>query len=50
MVWAWNLVCSYSGRTYIENVLEQGTKEYVGTEKEEETEGRRKVHDPEPCI
>ena len=50
MVWAWNLVCNCNGRTYIENVLEQGTKENAGTEKEEEAEGRTKVHDPEICI
>jgi hypothetical protein len=44
------LVCNGNDGSYIESVLQQDTKENVGTEKEEEKEGRRKVHDPELCI
>jgi hypothetical protein len=50
VVWAWNLVCNCNGRTYVEDDLELGTEENVGSEKGEETEGRRKVLDPELCI
>jgi hypothetical protein len=49
MVLAWQFVCHCNGRTILKLFWNRVLRRVFETEKEEETEGRRKEHDPELC-